>query len=678
MLIATGNAVFVDENTTVEAEEIRYNRDKEQIEASGNVRVTRKGLRLLAETLTYDARTRNFSATRFRAGYPPLFIEGDSFAGNLDTVDFSKVSIYFREPVSSAPKLSMDRGSWVADEYLKGRGLSIKALGDFGIPLPGITYTFGKPTIEVDASIGFRNKLGAYAQSYWLYPFSEALAAGGNFDIYSNRGVLIGPAMQVTANDGRLTAFLNSGWIHDHNSEDRGTDRLGKRIEQDRGFVDFGLGARNEGSLQFQTRGTYLSDSEVLRDFRRDIYIDRYHPDTFAEFTWQESNFLLNVFARAQINDYYPLVERLPEVRAEWLPKEIARTGLYLQAAATATRYRVQQLFLPGIGFPANPLGLPRIRPAPAPGNSLPTLEETAFHNRLDGTATVTKPYHGPAGTALVLRAGARWTHYEEEGGDARDERWMGELGFDLSQTLARTYSVDWERFNIRQLRHQSRLSLAYRWHPWDADKLDAPLFDNYRYHAWPPLLDLADVWHIDTLEDWNLARIGWEHRIRVADDNEAYRDFLSLNFYQDLHFSADGGEDEWDAFYTQLDLTPVDWFALQLRHKFRSEEGRSEAMFIRTMLRSADLWSLSLQMEYLEDAIEQYEVQGRYRLSEDFGLLGAWLYDSRLDAWTEQRYGITRRFGNVWQLEFYITLTDENEREDDFSVGARLNWLSF
>lgn len=709
LLIATGNAVFNDENTTVEAEVIRYSRDNEQIEAVGNVRVTRQGLRLLAEQITYDARTKAFSATNFRAGYPPLFIEGDFFAGNLDQVDFSRVSVYFREPVQSAPKISVREGSWKVDEYLKGRGLSINALGGIGIPLPGITYTFGKPTIEVDASVGYRNSLGAYAQSYWLYPFSQSLAAGTNFDIYSRRGVLIGPAIRYEQPDGLVSGFFNSGWIHDHSFDDRDVDILGKRIEQDRWFADFGLAARDEsGRLQFQARGTQLSDSEVVRDFRSDLYVDRFQPDAFAEFTWQQSNFLLNLFARSQINDYYTVVERLPELRAEYLPRELGKTGLYLQASASATRYRLASAFIPGISFPSAPLGLGQsdIPPPPTslpprppldilnqiresmglpPLTSLPPREDPSrslirgdFHNRLDATATLTRPFHGPAGTSLVLRAGSRWTHYEQEGSNLRDERFMGELGFDLSQTLARTFTVDWERFNIDRLRHESTLLLKYRWHPWEADKLDAPLLDAYQYRARPPLLDLADIWYIDQLRDWNVARLGWEHRLLAAEGDSGYRDFLSLNFYQDFLFSADASEEEWDAFYTQVDFNPVPWFGMELSHKYLPEDTRTEAYFLRTILRSSDLWSLRLQVEYLEGAIEQYELDGRYRLSEDIGLLASWHYDSRLDAWTAQRYGVTRRFGNVWQLELYITLTDENDREDDFSVGARLNWLSF
>jgi hypothetical protein len=454
LLIATGNAVFTDENTTVEADVIRYSRENEQIEAVGNVRVTRTGLRLLAQQITYDARTKAFSATNFRAGYPPLFIEGDYFAGNLDQVDFSRVSVYFREPVQSAPKLSVREGSWLVDEYLKGSGISIKALGGIGLPLPGITYTFGKPTIEVDASIGYRNQLGVPTRNPTGYipsashgppgPILTSIpAAASSLGLLSAMSNPMAGSPAFSTQDGSTT--IPRSTVDD--------DILGNRIEQDRGFVDFGLAARDEsGSLQFQARGTLLSDSEVMRDFRSDLYNDRYQPDTFAEFTWQQSNFLLNVIARSQINDYYTMVERLPEVRAEWLPKELGKTGLYLQATASATRYRLASAFIPGISFPSAPLGLgrsfgpsfspsdipavPDFLPPPPPQEILDQIRDSLagrdpdfsprdprqversllrepFHNRLDATATLTRPFYGPAGTSLILRAGTRWTHYE-------------------------------------------------------------------------------------------------------------------------------------------------------------------------------------------------------------------------------------------------------------------------
>ena len=333
ILIATGNAVYQDEDTRVEADLIRYDRNRNRIEASGNVRVTRKGLRLLTSDLSYDATARSFRAGRFRAGYPPLFMEGESFEGTLDEIDFSRVSIYFREPVDNSPKLEVESGHWASGESVSGEGLRLRTIGGIGIPLPRFEYTFGAPTADADFRLGFRNNLGGFAQARILFPLSASLSVGGNFDIFTKRGLMVGPAVEWSGADGRMRAFLDTGWIHDHAFDERGVDFLGQPIEQGRGFASFGFMARNaDASVQFQSRGTYLSDSEVLRDFRREDYFENFQPDHFADFTWQQGNLLVNAFARRQINDGYGMVDRLPELRAEWLPRELAKTGLYLQA----------------------------------------------------------------------------------------------------------------------------------------------------------------------------------------------------------------------------------------------------------------------------------------------------------------------------------------------------------
>jgi hypothetical protein len=192
-------------------------------------------------------------------------------------------------------------------------------------------------------------------------------------------------------------------------------------------------------------------------------------------------------------------------------------------------------------------------------------------------------------------------------------------------------------------------------------------------------VLDLADIRHTDHLKEWNVARIGWENRLLVADEDEEFKDYLSLNLFQDVLISSDLEDvDEWDALYAEIDYFPFPWLDIKFRQKLRTEEQATEAAFLQTTIRSADLWSLTLQAEYLDSAIEQYEVEGRYRIAENLGLIGYWHYDARQSTWTRQQYGISRRFGNVWQLDVYVALYDDNQREDDFSIGMRLLWLSF
>ena len=76
----------------------------------------------------------------------------------------------------------------------------------------------------------------------------------------------------------------------------------------------------------------------------------------------------------------------------------------------------------------------------------------------------------------------------------------------------------------------------------------------------------MADIQHTDNLRDWNVARIGWENRLMVADADSDSQDYLSLNLFQDILFNADEGADEWDALYAEIDYSPFPWLEVQLR----------------------------------------------------------------------------------------------------------------
>jgi hypothetical protein len=670
LLTASGNAVFSDENTIVEADLIRYNRKTERVEATGSVSVTREGLRLLADSLQYDAQTRSFEATDFRIGYPPLFIEGKAFKGTLSEVDFEGITVFFREPVQNAPRIRVKSGRWVEDEFLRAEGIRLDVFGGIGLPLPAITYAFGKPDLQVEASLGYADYLGIYAQSAWLYPTSPLLSLGGNVDLYSQRGILVGPRLNWKSADGLLSIQMDTGWIQDQSSIDRGLDQIGNRIDPDRGFAKVELDARSEtANLQTKVRAEVLSDSEILRDFRENRYLEHSQPDAFADFTWQEGNLLLNAFVRSRLNDGYAFVERLPDLSLEWLPAQVFSTGFYLQAQARATRYRQYAPEIGQILFPETPF-YSQISEA--------STTNTIF-SRLDTVATLTRPILLPAGIQLVLRGATRWTRWDEDGGDLADERAMGELGWDLKQTRTRTFNLDWKALQIEQLVHLSSLQLQHRWHRFNDEQFIPPVaVDTFSYRPYAPLMDLADMRQLDTLRDGHHVRLGWENTVYAKGSEEALRQLLTIRIYQDFVETNDASNLETDALYSSLEFRPAQWLSLGWHLKFQPEEFQTEASYFNATIRSADLWELDLQTEFIEGAIQQYAFQGAYRISENIGLLAAAQYDALIGAWSRQRYGISRRFGNVWQLDMYLSFTDADQRQDKVSVGLRVNWLSF
>jgi LPS-assembly protein len=579
--------------------------------------------------------------------------------------------------------LRAQRGNYVANELLQAQEVSLQAFPWLSVPLPDLRTTGAERIVEFESNAGYSDELGAFAHALALVPVGAQFALGGRLGLYSERGVLVGPAAAFDSGDGIKAAF-SSGWIRDHNLSRRGLDVIGSPIDRDRGFIEWSLHSRsNDDRLQVNSAGWVVSDSEVLRDFVDNAYERNFQPDAFAAFTWQNGPWVVDLLARAQLNDYYGMVERLPELRIEYLPTPIADSGLWMQAFMVATRYRQQALdpLLYALQPLPPALGLPSL---PAGSATLPSeLVATDTFSRVETGFTVLRPFHFAGGVDLTLRASGRWSSFHHSATTTRDlrseARTVGELGADLQQTLARDFRWQDRRGRAIRMRHISRTFAQYRWHPGAEDQPSiVPAFDILPYSPMAPVINLADIQHSDGIRDWSLLRFGWEHRFQRSVDGAPARDWLLLSATQDLRFDSDPGEPDWDGLYLAADFRPYPWLRLQYAQKLNADSGNTESTLVRAAINSSDIWSVGLTAEYLRARIEQYEADAAYRISQNWTLLARVRYDAAIEKFTRQQYGIAWTIGNAWQIETYISINENDARDDDFSVGLRLNLLDF
>jgi len=153
---------------------------------------------------------------------------------------------------------------------------------------------------------------------------------GANLDLYSNRGLLLGPSAQYIYDSGQQQMFgaLNTGWIEDQgDSGDLGTDLLNQQIDSSRGFAEWRHKHHIGDRISLTTMASYWSDSEVTRDFREDYYNTNQAPDTFAEAAYAGDNYIVSAFGRFRPNDFVLTQERLPELRFDLLPVPVLDGG---------------------------------------------------------------------------------------------------------------------------------------------------------------------------------------------------------------------------------------------------------------------------------------------------------------------------------------------------------------
>lgn len=677
ILTALGNAVYEDERVRVEADRIDYNRSRNQVSAEGNVRVTREGFRLVTESLSYDVEKRHIVTGPFRAAYPPIFIEGDGFEGNPDQIDFSGSRIFYREPLPGSPSVSALSATWLPGSSISGDGLQFSPFRGLQIPLPSLDYEFGAPTLSASGELGFKSSVGAFASGEILYPVDPNWGAGAHISLYSRRGLMIGPSLAFHRREGdrHTNAFMRSGYISDQGGEGRlGTDRRGQTIDKDRGLIEWGVQHRQE-SFDLTTKGTYLSDSEVMRDFHsRDYYRDT-EPDHFMEARFHWDDWILTAFYRQSLNTAYNLTERLPELRIDRLPREIGNTGFYQDVSLSYGRYRKVR-----IDDDLNPIALPSLPWSLQDRN----LDPDGWWDRLDAWYHLERPLRVAGLVDFTPLATARWTHYtaswsQQQRSSSSIDRVMGEIGFDMSMQGEAFIEYSNRIWRIDGIRHLSRPVVQYRYMPggsFAANRI--PALDTFTYSPLKPTLDLTHLRHVDQLEELNLARFGWENRIQTRSQDGSPRDLAEFHLYQDLVFSRRPGEPAWDAFYLEGRLFPAQWMDLGFEQKYRPESQRLEASRLLMSLYSGDAWRARITADYLRGSIKLYGLDLDYQLNPEYLLSASIRYNARTESFTRQRYAIRRSFGRVWELEVYFSLHSGDIRESRTSFGLGIHLLNF
>ena len=503
-LVARGDARLDSGDARLRADRITYYQEYAMADAVGNVAITREGSRFLADRMTYEVENSVFSVDFLKTGQWPFYVNGVSAGGSPDNLSVEGATIYYGNPGKLTPNITADSLQYVEGENdfvrLDQATLRVGSVPVFH--LPGYTHYLRSSPFHVMFAAGQEDRLGTYGQSTVLMPVSSFLRIGGNFDYYSKRGPLAGPAAQYVYDSGtqRIVGALSTGFIDDQgDTNELGVDRLGRPIDSSREFVQWRhsqqIGERINSTVSFN----YWSDSEVTRDFRDDYFSENQLPDNFAEAAYAGDNYIVSAFGRFNFNDFQLVQERLPEIRLDLLPVPVLETGAYHRASASYARLKEDF------------------------SDALPLVTgEDSEADRFDLSYRIERPIHLTPWLTLTPLAGARLTHYENQLQDAAlpfpapaaddGQREIFEAGFDLEMRAYHSYETKNRTWNVDGLRHIVKPVLRYRYFSDPEDLAESVSIDRQVFDLERPVLDLSDLRNIDQISETHLARLGLEN----------------------------------------------------------------------------------------------------------------------------------------------------------------------
>lgn len=669
-VVAKNNAKLSDGNFEIVADKIEFNSKTGKAGAFGNVAISQENVRLLSDEISIDTKTNDFSAKYTRFGFAPLFAEIQSASTESKSKDDKKIKandavFYVGEPLFLSLNVKGGEFSYDSErDYVELKDAYLR-LGDIPfmyVPYYG-QYGLDLPPIILQTRVGYNDDFGFKWQNTVLYSGLGHIAPGMLLDLYSKRGVLVGPAASINYKSSLITSKgeIISGYIKDQASSGILNSGLpaGETLSRDRYFIDLKNITRFDEKLSLTTVLNYWSDRYVMRDFRESIFDEDQEPDNFAEFVYAGETYNASVFTRFLPNSWEHTVQRLPEARIDFAPRRYEPLGVYYNFYASMGYYKEK---------------------------FEDSVFETRDDTRFDSYFGVSRPINLSSWASFTPLAGVRLTHYNNTVG-AGDSYWraVGQVGFDAQMQAWGLWQIRSKTLGLDGLRHSLRPIMQYRYIPNAEDgKKRIETIDSLYYDTHPSVLDLGLMRNVDDLYNTNTLRVGIENVFETRSGKYGSREVARLNFYQDFNFDRQPyitdhlRKYSYSDFYIQASVSPSEWLNIANYTRVNANNGDIAETNSYIELHDSDAWRIAFGNIYLQNDINQYYLHAELRLTENYKLLGRWHYDYKHSRFTDQVYSLWTRVGNSWAVEYRISVKEGSKRENSLSLGANVRFLSY
>jgi LPS-assembly protein len=652
-LVATENARLSYDGWLLTANEIRFNETTGEAFATGDVVIMKEAYRLVADWVRYWPSEKRAELTRFRLGQPPVHVAGEHAKGMIDSLAVEDADVYYGEPDRLAPRATADEIRYFKDGQIEADRLIVR-LGVVPVFFgPGISGSVDIGDYFLEGSLGYSSDLGVFAGVGIGVGIGSGIDLGGSLETFSKRGLLWGPLV-------RYRPRINKNWpagdlrfrtIDDHGN--RGIDAIGRPIDAQRYIGEWKHFHEFGSRTSLTILANVWSDSEVTRDFRPSLFDKSQQPDNTLEAAYRGSNYIMSLFSRCDPNEFYPVTERLPEVRFDLMPTNLGYDLLHeVQLSAAKLEFR-------------NISDNTRTR-----------------SDRLDAYYGISRAITPNKWLTLTPVAGGRVTYYGKTVDDSNHTtRWLGEIGFDADIKSFATFDIENKIWQINGLRHLVNTKIQYRYIP-DADKGKEfiPVIDREVFSTALEPISLAEIRPIlDNLNETNILRIGFDNILQTRHEEYGSRDLINFYLAGDIHFSKRPGDDDFSSIYAFLGLAPAPWLQCKFftrlnpnRH-LRVEELNTEVWLI-----DQEYWQVGLGTEFLINQFEQYTLNARYRINDTFSLYTSLRYDAKTSILNELSVRVAQNIHDLWVIEYGFTAYDGSRRLSGNRVEFGIKFLGF
>lgn len=377
----------------------------------------------------------------------------------------------------------------------------------------------------------------------------------------------------------------------------------------------------------------YLSDPDIIRDYFYNEYEELgANPDSYLSLITSKENYTTEFLVRKRFNNFYNVVERMPEYKIDIMNYKIGDTDFYYSSNTSGVY--LNQTFAKTADTPKDQNTI-----------RLDTYQQISYAMRFFRTLNVT-PY-----------AGIRETYYSRNRwGDTNVARTAFSEGVDASIKFYKIYDVNtnFAGLDINKIRHVITPTASY-------------------YHTHQPTISPDNLFQfdsIDALDTQNGVRLGLENKLqtkrRVDGEQMSSVDLLRFIVSTDYMFRLDKQSlemksDKFNGVDFKLELVPYTWLYLNSDMHVNSKTCEVETANV-DFVASGEKWSLSVGQRYYNlDYGKSYQVtmDGKYAINDKWKIRFYERFDLETNKFEQQQYTLTRDL-HCWLVDFTYDIRDE------------------
>lgn len=652
-VVAEGNVSITYGDAVLKCDRIEVDTLTRKAECRGNVRIVKTEGTLVSESIKYDYSKKEGEVVGGVVKAYPFFGSADKAAkvgenefllknGYISTCDHDRPHYHLK-----AEEIRVFPGEKVIAKNV------IAYLGS--VPVMWIPYYY-HPVIDTRAKVqfipGVTSDWGYFLLSAWrayvkgdskvdiLLDYREKKGFAGGADFYYNAKDFGAEGL----GSGLLRAyFINeNGWgTYDPTPyrNDSKDERTRQRIQW-KHRIDFD--PQTVGMLEFNK----MTDKWVIKDYLYKEYEEMERiPPNYISFITNQRNFTFSVEANKRFNDFYTVVERLPEVTIDVPDQRLWKTPFYYSTRTSATSFR--KLYA--------------------------TEEEERYEltNRLDSFHKLS--FVSGLGPLSVVPYGTfRETLYSKRkySSDPAARMVIGG-GVDTFIRFHKVYDVqtDLLGLEINKLRHIISPRVEY-------------------FHKHQPTVGKSTLFQmddIDAITKENGVRLSLENKLQTKRQSPTGEsgsvDLLRSRVSVDYLFSMrkDKFELEENGDFRNLEmlleLRPYDWLYIDGELNVDPKNQAMRSGSVEMAMNPTDNFRLDMGYRYekmLPDSRNQLTMDMRYKISPKWSIEIYERFDLEKGDFEEQQYTITRDL-HCWEVELTYDLEGSDFVNDDFTF-----WLAF